>query len=114
MAHKKSKTESRGRKNNQKPKTYSGVIKNQNTKRTVGRIYMKEDYNSNSIKYGTIILVAVLAALAATFSSVGNAMVDQFNYSGISAAHIWWSLVAIAGIVGFLLYIVDWFTKGKF
>ncbi len=115
MTDKKSKTSTAPMKSSsQKTKTYSGVMKHPGTKKTIGRIYMKEDHDNNSLKYGTIVLVGVLAALAATFSSVGNAVIDQFDYSGPSAADLWWFLVAIAGLVGFILYIVDWLTKGKF
>ncbi len=69
--------------------------------------------NSNGIKFGTILVIAVLAGLAAILSSLGNATIDQLNFTGQSAADVWWTLVAIAGIVGFVLALTDWFTKGK-
>ena len=101
------------RNSNQKPKTYSGVVKHPGTGRITGRVYFKEDESLNSLKYGTIILIAVMAALAATLSPIGNAIVDGLGFSGMSAADIWWALVAIAAIVGFILALADWSSRWK-
>jgi hypothetical protein len=102
------------RKNGQKPKTYSGVVKNPQTKRVTGRVYLKQDNDVDSIKYGTIILIAVLAGIAALVSPLGSAITNQFNYTGTAAADVWWSIIGIAGTVGFVLTIMDKKTKGKY
>jgi hypothetical protein len=116
MAEKNSKNKGNGRNRNssQKPKTYSGVVKDPQSKKINGRVYLKEDNQDNSIKYGTILVIAVLAGLAATFSSVGNAIVDFFSFNGMSASGIWIMLAAIAGTAGFVLAILDKKTKGKY
>lgn len=100
--------------NHQKPKTYSGVVKDIQGKKVTAKVFMKEDNHDNSIKYGTILIIAVLAGLAATFSSVGNAIVDFFSFNGMSASGIWIMLAAIAGTAGFVLAILDKKTKGKY
>ena len=70
---------------NKKPKTYSGVVKSPQTKKVTGKVYIKEDSEDNGIKYGTILLIAVLAGIAALITPLGTALTDQFNYAGQSA-----------------------------
>ena len=74
---------------------------------------MPED-NNNGIKYGTIIVIAVLAGLAALVSPLGIAVTDQFNYTGQSAADVWWILASIAVILGTFLGFADWYSRGKY
>ncbi len=98
----------------QKHKTYSGVIKNSATKKVTGRVYLREDDHNTGIKYGTILILAALAAMAATFSSIGNATIDYYGLNGISASGIWIMFAAAAGIAGFVLAIMDKESKGKY
>ena len=44
--------------------------------------FTKMSGNNNGIKYGTIIMIAVLAGMAAFLSPLGTAVTSQFNYSG--------------------------------
>ena len=74
-------------------------------------MFLKEDGHNNGIKYGTILVLAVLAGMAATFSSFGNATIDYFGLIGISASGIWIALAAIAGFVGFVFAYLDWSSK---
>lgn len=99
---------------NQRPKTYTGVIEHPQTREISGRVYFRENDSSSSLKYGTILLIAALAALAATLSPVGNALADGLGLSGIEASGVWIILIAIAGTAGFIMAIIDWSTRGSF
>ncbi len=98
----------------QKPKTYSGVVKSPSTRKVTGRVFLREDEHNTGIRYGTIVILAALAAMAATFSSIGNATIDYYGLNGISASGIWIMFAAVAGIAGFILAIMDKESKGKY
>ncbi|MHB1708707.1 MAG: hypothetical protein ACYCT2_04445 [Thermoplasmataceae archaeon] len=70
--------------------------------------------NNNGIKFGTILVIAVLAGLAAILSSLGNATIDQLNFTGQPAADVWWTIMGIAAIIGSFLAIADLLTRGKY
>ncbi len=76
--------------------------------------FTKISGNNNGIKYGTILMIAVLAGLAAFLSPLGTAITSQFNYSGQSAADVWWIIAAIAVTLGGILAFADWYTRGKY
>ena len=70
--------------------------------------------NSNNIKFGTILDIAVLAGIAAILSSMGNATVDHFNLTGQSAADVWWVIMGISAVVSSFLAITSLLTRGNY
>ena len=81
MTKKRSDKKTAKKNSNNGKKSYSGIITDPYDRKITGRVYLKDDENYNVPKYGTLILIAVLAALAATLSPMGNALVSQFGFS---------------------------------
>ena len=102
------------KKSNNGKKSYSGIITDPYDRKITGRVYLKDDENYNGLKYGTVVILAALAAMAATFSSFGNATIDYFGLTGISASGIWIMFAAAAGVAGFFFAIMDKGSKGKY
>ena len=76
--------------------------------------FTKMSGNNNGIKYGTIIMIAVLAGMAALISPLGSAITDQLNLMGQSAARVWWYLAVIAVVVSGSFWFLDWNSRGKY
>lgn len=81
---------------------------------TSDRLTEVDRSHSKSLRYGVVIITAVMAGLGATSSSLANATIDQFGYSGIAASDVWWIFVAIAETIGFFRAINDLLTGGRY
>ena len=66
------------------------------------------------LKFGSIVLISGLAGMAALLSPIGNAIIDQFGYSGAAAAHVWMGIAAFAVITGGILAFLDWNSRGRY
>lgn len=98
MAEKNSKNKGNGRNRNssQKPKTYSGVVKDPQSKKINGRVYLKEDPNNNDQStYVLLIIVTILVGTVAMIVPAGSGIIDYFSMSSHSAADVWFGIAAL-------------------
>lgn len=79
----------------QKPKTYTGVVKDPRSNKLNGRIYLKEDKNNNQSTYVLLIIVTILVGVVAMIVPAGSGVIDYFSMSNHSAADVWFGIAAL-------------------
>ena len=94
-------------------KMYKGIVTDPFDRKITGNVYLEDD-NYTGAKYGTIIIIGVLAALAAIISPLGNAIISQWGLTGQYVADVWWAIVGTAAFAGGAFAAIDKMSEGKY